>query len=111
MYYRDVTTGATGATEVAPKYSDTLMGQILPTIAEVASKFSQRLHPWVGFVKNIFISVVNQKYGTLILSWIPFKSTENVANNKQLIFLFFVQEYVGTFINNIALPSNVLLDK
>ena len=54
-------------------------GQILPTIAEVASKFSQRLHPWVGFVKNIFISVVNQKYGTLILSWIPFKSTENVA--------------------------------
>ena len=50
--HRDVTTGATGATEVAPKFSDTLTlsppgggGQILPTIAEVASKFSLRLRP------------------------------------------------------------------
>ena len=44
-YVRDVTTGATGATEVAPKFSDTLTlfqpgGQILPTIAEVEPKFS-----------------------------------------------------------------------
>ena len=49
--YRDVSTGATGATEVAPKFSDTLTlsppggGQILPTIAEVASKFSLWLRP------------------------------------------------------------------
>ena len=47
---RDVTTGATGATSVAPKFSDTLTlsppgGQILPTIAEVASKFSLQLRP------------------------------------------------------------------
>ena len=50
---RDVSTGSTGATEVAPKFSDTLTlsppggggGQILPTIAEVASKFSLRLRP------------------------------------------------------------------
>ena len=40
---RDITTGATGATEVAPKFSDTLPyhnqgGQILPSIAEVAAK-------------------------------------------------------------------------
>ena len=46
-YVRDVSTGATDATEVAPKFLDTLTlsppgGQILPTIAEVASKFS----PW-----------------------------------------------------------------
>ena len=43
MQVRDVTTGATGVTEVAPKFSDTLTlsnqgGQILPTIAEVAAK-------------------------------------------------------------------------
>ena len=38
---------------VAPKFSDTLTlsqpgggGQILPTIAEVAPKFSQQLRPW-----------------------------------------------------------------
>ena len=41
---------STGATAVAPKFSDTLTlflpgerGQILPTIAEVATKFS----PWL----------------------------------------------------------------
>ena len=43
--YRDVSAGATGATAVAPKYSDTLTlsqpgRQILPTIAEVEPKFS-----------------------------------------------------------------------
>ena len=53
---RDVTTGATGATEVAPKFSDTLTlsppgGQIFPTIAEVASKFSLRL----GFFSKVNI--------------------------------------------------------
>ena len=42
VHYRDVTTGATA---VAPKFSDTLTlsqpgGQILPTIAEVEPKFS-----------------------------------------------------------------------
>ena len=49
---RDV---STGATEVAPKFSDTLTlsppvqwGQILPTIAEVASKFFLRLRPWAS---------------------------------------------------------------
>ena len=44
---RDVSAGATGATEVAPRFSDTLTlsqprggggGQILLTIAEVAAK-------------------------------------------------------------------------
>ena len=52
IVYRDVFTGVTGATAVAPKFSDTLTlsppggrGQILPTIAEVASKFSLRLRP------------------------------------------------------------------
>ena len=39
---RDVTTGATGATEVAPKFSDTLT---LSTIAEVAPNFFLRLRP------------------------------------------------------------------
>ena len=48
---RDVTTGATGATEVAPKFSDTLPypnqgGQILPTIAEVADNIFLWLRPW-----------------------------------------------------------------
>ena len=47
---RELTTGATGATAVAPKFSDTLTlsqpgGQILPTIAEVAPKF----FPWLRF--------------------------------------------------------------
>ena len=42
---RDVTAGATGATAVSPKFSDTLTlfqpgGQILSTIAEVEPKFS-----------------------------------------------------------------------
>ena len=46
---RDVSTGATGATAVAPKFLDTLTlsppgGQILPTIAEVATKYSPWLH-------------------------------------------------------------------
>ena len=43
---RDVSTGATGATEVAPKFPGALTlpspgggGQILPTIAEVEPKF------------------------------------------------------------------------
>ena len=45
---RDVTTGATGATEVAPKFSYALThpnqgGQILPTIAEVAAN----IFPWL----------------------------------------------------------------
>ena len=50
---RDVSTGSTGATEVAPKFSDTLTlsppggGQILPTIAEVAPEFFPWLHPCV----------------------------------------------------------------
>ena len=50
MKFRDVSTGATGATEVAPSDILTLSspgGQILPTIAEVASKFSLRLRPCV----------------------------------------------------------------
>ena len=48
---RDVSAGATGATAVAPKFSDTLTlsqpggGQILPTIAEVEPKFSLCLRP------------------------------------------------------------------
>ncbi len=46
MYqYRNVFTGATGATAVAPKFLDTLTlfqpgGQILPTIGAVALRFS-----------------------------------------------------------------------
>ena len=46
--YRDVSTGATGTTAVAPKFSNTPIlsqprggGQILPTIAEVTTKLSQ----------------------------------------------------------------------
>ena len=50
--------------------------------------------------------IVNQKYGTLFLAWIPFKITENIANNKPLIVLFFVQEYVGMFINNYSWTKN-----
>ena len=53
MKFRDVSTGATGATEVAPSDILTLSspgGQILPTIAEVASKFSLRLRPSIGLV-------------------------------------------------------------
>ena len=51
MEGRDVSTGATGATAVAPKFSDTLTlfqpgGQILPTIGVVAPKFSLWLRPW-----------------------------------------------------------------
>ena len=47
---RDVTTGATGATAVTPKFSDTLTlsqpgGQILTTIAEVEPKFPPWLRP------------------------------------------------------------------
>ena len=49
---RDVSTGATGATAVAPKFSDTLTlfqpgegGQILLTIGAVAPKFSLWLRP------------------------------------------------------------------
>ena len=48
----DVSTGATGVTAVAPKCSNTLSnpiptrGQILPTIAEVATKFFPWLCPW-----------------------------------------------------------------
>ena len=47
---RDVNTGATGATKVAPKFSDTLTlfqpgGQIQPTISGVAPKFSLWLRP------------------------------------------------------------------
>ena len=54
--HRDVSAGATGATAVAPKFSDTLTlsqpgGQILPTIAEVAPKFFPRLRPWATKVK------------------------------------------------------------
>ena len=53
--YRDVTTGATGATAVAPKFSDTLTlfqpgGQILPTIGAVAPKFSSWLRPCYLYV-------------------------------------------------------------
>ena len=49
---RDVSTGATGATAVAPKFLDTLTlsppgGQILPTIEEVAPKFFPWLRPWL----------------------------------------------------------------
>ena len=51
IQHRDVSTGATGATAVAPKFSDTLTllqpgGQILPTIAGVAPKFFPWLRPW-----------------------------------------------------------------
>ena len=50
MSNRDVTAGATGATAVAPKFSDTLTlfqpgGQILPTIGAVTPKFSLGLRP------------------------------------------------------------------
>ena len=48
--FRNISTGATGATAVAPKFSDTLNlsppgggGQILPIIAEVPTKLS----PWL----------------------------------------------------------------
>ena len=48
-YTRDVTTGATGVTQVASKFSDTLTpnqgGQILPTITEVAAKNFTWLRP------------------------------------------------------------------
>ena len=59
---RDVSTGATGATEVAPKFWDTLTllepggGQILPTIAEVAPNFFPWLRPWIMFVKPFDIN-------------------------------------------------------
>ena len=48
--YRDVSAGATGATAVTPKFSDTLTlsqpgGQILTTIAEVEPKFPPWLRP------------------------------------------------------------------
>ena len=48
--FRDVTTGATGATVVTPKFSDTLTlsqpkGQILPTIAVAAANFVPWLRP------------------------------------------------------------------
>ena len=48
----DVSTGASGATMVAPKIWDTLRllqpgGQILPTIAEVAPKFFPWLRPCI----------------------------------------------------------------
>ena len=49
--HRDVTTGATGAIPVAPKFSDILTlfqpggGRILPTIGAVAPKFSLWLRP------------------------------------------------------------------
>ena len=48
---RDVTAGATGATAVAPKFSDTLTlfqprGQILPTITEIAAIIFPWLRPW-----------------------------------------------------------------
>ena len=57
-YCRDVSTGATGATVVAPKFWDTLTllqpgGQILPTIAEVAPKFFLWLRPCLLCI-NIF---------------------------------------------------------
>ena len=47
---RDVSTGATSANAVAAKFLDTLTlsqpgGQILPTIAEVVTKFSPWLRP------------------------------------------------------------------
>ena len=57
---RDVSTGATGATEVAPKFSDTLTlsppggGQFLSTIAEVASEFSVPLRPCDDNRNSIF---------------------------------------------------------
>ena len=49
---RDVTAGATGATAVAPKFSDTLTlfqpggADSAPTIIEVAPKNCLRLHLW-----------------------------------------------------------------
>jgi hypothetical protein len=51
FYCKDVSAGATGATAVARKFSDTLTlsqpggGQILPTIAEVEPKFLPWLRP------------------------------------------------------------------
>ena len=53
---RDVSTGATGATEVAPKFSDTLTlsPQFLSTIAEVASEFSVPLRPCDDNRNSIF---------------------------------------------------------
>ena len=54
---RDVTTGPSGTTAIAPKFQDILIlfrpgpdekrGQILPIIAEVAPKISPWIHPWV----------------------------------------------------------------
>ena len=54
MEGRDVSTGATGATAVAPKFSDTLTlfqpgGQILPTIGAVEPEFFPWLRPCLLF--------------------------------------------------------------
>ena len=64
MQYRDVTTGATGATEVGSKFSDTLTlsqprGQILSTITEVASNIFLLLRP---YSLTIFTSVAKQVF-------------------------------------------------
>ena len=63
MICRDVSTGATGATAVAPKFSDTLTlyppgGQILPTITEFATKFSPWLRPWYVNKINVYVSKI-----------------------------------------------------
>ena len=54
VHCRDVTTGTTGATTVAPKFLDTLTlfqpgGQILPTIGAVSPKLTSWLRPCIKF--------------------------------------------------------------
>ena len=75
---RDVSTGATSATLVAPKFSDTLTlcqpgGKILPAIAEVAPKFSPQLRPclenvcWNWRKQNQFTSLTVHVVPSLFL--------------------------------------------
>ena len=72
---RDVSTGATGATEVAPKFSDNLTlsppgGQILPTIAEVASKSSLRLRRWQGRNQGENLGSTSAMVGRIYPPWL-----------------------------------------
>ena len=60
MTPRDVSTGATGATWVAPKFLDTLTllqpgGQILPTIGTVAPKLTLWLRPCTELGVNLYL--------------------------------------------------------
>ena len=89
MQLRDVSTGATGTTSVAPRFSDNLTlsqlrggGQILPTIAEVAPRMFPRLRTCNYTLRHMEI------FSTMWHWWHDIMDLKTTSLTVHTVFLF-----------------------